>query len=114
MGKTVNSGSQDLSLQIPSCIHHSTALHELLHALGFAHEQTRPDRDTYVRVNYANIESGSSRQRERHSVIRISRDALHSLGHAHNFDKYSSSQVNTFNEAYDYGTAPIHFPHLHR
>ena len=71
MGKTVNSGSQDLSLQIPSCIHHSTALHELLHALGFAHEQTRPDRDTYVRVNYANIQSGSSKQKKRERGIQL-------------------------------------------
>ena len=58
MGKVVNSGSQDMSLQIPGCLHHSVALHELIHALGFAHEQTRPDRDTYVRVFYENIEGG--------------------------------------------------------
>ncbi|CAF0776687.1 unnamed protein product [Adineta ricciae] len=82
MGKTVSSGAQDLSLQIPACVHHSVALHELLHALGFAHEQTRPDRDTYVRVYYENIQAG----------------------HEHNFDKFTSSQVNTFNQAYDYGS----------
>ena len=58
MGKVVNNGAQDLSLQIPGCVHHSVALHELLHALGFAHEQTRPDRDTYVRVYYENIQAG--------------------------------------------------------
>jgi hypothetical protein len=58
MGKVVNSGNQDMSLQIPGCLHHSVALHELLHALGFAHEQTRPDRDTYVRVYYENIGGG--------------------------------------------------------
>ncbi|CAF3890134.1 unnamed protein product [Adineta steineri] len=82
MGKVVGSGSQDLSLQIPSCVHHSVALHELLHALGFAHEQTRTDRDTYVRVYYENIE----------------------VGQAHNFDRYASNQVNSFGEAYDYGS----------
>lgn len=59
MGKDVNKGPQDLSLEIPGCIHNSVALHELLHALGFAHEQTRPDRDQYVRIFHENILSGS-------------------------------------------------------
>lgn len=35
-----------------------TIVHELMHCLGFYHEQQRPDRDTYVQVNCANVQGG--------------------------------------------------------
>ncbi|XP_055340335.1 uncharacterized protein LOC129589559 [Paramacrobiotus metropolitanus] len=41
-----------------NCLSPRTIIHEIFHALGFYHEHSRPDRDTYVTVNVApsNIE----------------------------------------------------------
>jgi len=35
-----------------------TVIHEILHKAGVYHEQTRPDRDQYIVVNWANLDDG--------------------------------------------------------
>ncbi|KAA0704933.1 Meprin A subunit beta [Triplophysa tibetana] len=54
--------------------------HEFLHALGFLHEQSRYDRDDYVRIKYENIIAGFQ----------------------NNFDKYSENITSTQGTPYDY------------
>lgn len=71
-----------VSLQHPGCVYEGTIMHELLHALGFQHEQSRPDRDNYVRINFTNVTPGTES----------------------NFVKLSNASVDTLNISYDYNS----------
>ncbi|XP_028417057.1 zinc metalloproteinase nas-14-like [Dendronephthya gigantea] len=51
------SGPQKLSLGA-GCNMTATVMHELLHALGFWHEQSRADRNNYVEIFWENIREG--------------------------------------------------------
>eukprot|EP00435_Cladocopium_sp_Y103_P033519 s30_g8.t1 len=53
-------GSQ--TLNVPPVCTVGVVIHELLHALGMAHEQARPDRDQYVRVVWNNVRPGMESQ----------------------------------------------------
>ena len=50
-----NSGRNDVFLHEPNCMSKGTIMHELLHIVGFQHEQSRSDRDDYVDVIFDNI-----------------------------------------------------------
>jgi hypothetical protein len=81
MGKFATKGPQQVTLQSPQCLKSKTVAHELIHALGFNHEQSRPDRDAWVTINVDNIEP---RQR-------------------HNFAKSENEKFPT-NSSYDYNS----------
>ena len=51
-------GGQTLSLGY-RCNNRGIIMHEMMHAIGFWHEQSRPDRDQYVEVLWDNISKGT-------------------------------------------------------
>ncbi|XP_045916421.1 meprin A, alpha (PABA peptide hydrolase), tandem duplicate 1 isoform X1 [Micropterus dolomieu] len=64
----------------PGCDHKAVIEHELLHALGFYHEQSRTDRDDYVDIWLDQVTPGLE----------------------HNFNKYNDDYITDQNTAYDY------------
>lgn len=42
-------------LQPEGCLRHGVIIHEFLHALGFYHQHSVPDRDEYVDILWQNI-----------------------------------------------------------
>jgi len=72
-------GAQNISLG-DGCWDIGTVVHEIGHAMGFGHEQNRPDRDQYIKVHWQNVP-----ERKRH-----------------NFQKYNDSKVDSLNSTYDY------------
>ncbi|KAH8337531.1 hypothetical protein KR074_000236 [Drosophila pseudoananassae] len=77
--RTVKLKPNELDL---GCFKLGTIQHELLHTLGFHHQQCSPNRDEYVKIVEENI----------------------SEGHEKNFVKYEASEVEDFDQAYDYGS----------
>ncbi|KAF7687881.1 hypothetical protein HF521_013887 [Silurus meridionalis] len=72
-------GRQVLSLERNGCVYYKIVQHELLHALGFNHEQSRCDRDKHVKILFKNVIKGF----------------------VHNFDIRRTNNLNT---PYDYNS----------
>lgn len=75
-------GGQILNLQVPQCIRDGTIRHELLHAVGFEHQQSSSNRDEFLKINWDNIADEKK----------------------HNFVKYSTSRLDNFGIDYDYSS----------
>ncbi|XP_076434596.1 bone morphogenetic protein 1-like [Babylonia areolata] len=80
VGKSLSGGAQELSL-MPPCAKRGTALHEMLHALGFFHEHSRPDRDQWVEVLLNNVRAGKER-----NFDRLPQDVADTLGVQYDYD----------------------------
>ncbi|XP_019850969.1 PREDICTED: zinc metalloproteinase nas-14-like [Amphimedon queenslandica] len=60
-------GPQEISIG-QNCAHKGIIIHELFHALGRWHEQSRPDRDQYVNIHTENIRAGTESNFEKVDV----------------------------------------------
>ncbi|KAL3043207.1 hypothetical protein OYC64_021011 [Pagothenia borchgrevinki] len=102
-------GGQRVSLKKNGCLLNSTVQHEVLHALGFHHEQVRSDRDRYVSILSQNIKPGQEGN--------FKKQQTNNLGTPYDFDsvmhygKYGFSKNNEptilakKNLSRDFGTA---------
>lgn len=66
-----NGGRQELSIG-NGCAYPGIVAHEFVHALGMWHEQSRADRDNYVRINYGNISAGREHNFDKHGAVTTS------------------------------------------
>lgn len=82
-------GRQKLSLGI-GCDTFGIIVHELGHAVGFWHEQSRPDRDNYVRILYENI-----RAEDKHNFNKKEKHHINSLQQVLIFIFYQLNRVGT-------------------
>ncbi|VDL95277.1 unnamed protein product [Schistocephalus solidus] len=83
----------------PGCEHVGVIIHELGHALGFWHEQSRPDRDGYVEILEENIVP-----QMRFNFAKMHPTQVNSLGEPYDFDSIMHYRRNDFAIAPNYET----------
>uniref|UniRef100_A0A182NRI0 Metalloendopeptidase n=1 Tax=Anopheles dirus TaxID=7168 RepID=A0A182NRI0_9DIPT len=88
VGRSTRNTENQVNLQTPSCVTIGTVVHELMHAIGFYHEFTRPDRDSYVSIDRTAL------------APEYQTDTFYT----NNFAKMADKNVVLYGRPYDYGS----------
>ncbi|TMS05522.1 High choriolytic enzyme 1 [Larimichthys crocea] len=83
---------QNLSLKRSGCVYFDTVQHEVLHALGFQHEQKRSDRDQYIRVLLENVTPGKEHAFDK--INTLNQETTYDYGSVMHYHKYAFSKNN--------------------
>uniref|UniRef100_A0A0N4ZXR2 Metalloendopeptidase n=1 Tax=Parastrongyloides trichosuri TaxID=131310 RepID=A0A0N4ZXR2_PARTI len=75
-------GSRQVLSLGSGCIQKGIIIHEMMHAVGFFHEQSRTDRDDHITIYWNNIMNGMANQ----------------------FEKYGQGVISALGTTYDYGS----------
>ena len=98
-------GPQPIELGSESCRNRNVIMHLIFHALGFVHEETRPDRDLNVEIDFDNVAPGRfSSSNLTLSLYSLSRIFLKScsVGKETNFDIVPEEIARTNGTNYNY------------
>ena len=89
-------GRQVINLELPACNSVGTIVHEIGHAVGFWHEQSRPDRDNYVTINFDNIVDS---KKTRYNFMKSNDDEINSLGSVYDYGSIMHYHKNAFHRS---------------
>ncbi|VDK42836.1 unnamed protein product [Anisakis simplex] len=97
-------GRQEVSLD-NGCLQYSTAIHELMHAIGFFHEHERWDRDNFIAILWSNIDQGERTYENNFAMVQASvlwKRQCTLSGAYDQFSKVDLTDSSYYGQPYDY------------